>query len=313
MSAPASSGGSSAPSANSSSSAPGPGGYGAGGGSQAPHPSQGGEGGAFDVSDAIKEARRARQESQTLRSTFDKRDQEFRQTQETLDRVKKAFVPEESSKAPDPIADLEEQMDYYLEQAMEAKARGGGIPLTTNLALKFFQSQIENHKTQQQLLQEIAQLKAGIDKANSPERSVNDHAYAQMENHIQNALDSLYGSDPNTFGTKRNVYQGVVNMLQADLQELQQKAPHVWDKVRRNPQELQKIVQSAVQRIVPPRAMQIIQQEQLQNTPMKEGELWAAFREADQIKDPAERRRVKTQIRQDILETQINRNSRRRR
>lgn len=311
MSAPASSGGSSAPSVNSSPQS-GSGGAGGAGGSHAPHPSHGGEGGGFDPSAALQEARRARQEAQSLRSTFDKRDTEFRQTKETLDRVRQAFVPEEQSKAPDPIADLEEQMDYYLEQAMEAKARGGGIPLTTNLALKFFQSQIENHKTQQQLLQEIAALKAQTEKANSPDRTVNDHAYAQMEGQIQNALDSLYGDDQGSLGTKRTVYQGVVQLLQADLTELQQKAPHKWDMLRRNPQELAKIVQSAVQRIVPPRAMQIIQQEQLQNTPMKEGELWAAFREADNIKDPNERRRIKTQIRQDILETQINRRNRRR-
>ncbi len=297
MSSPASSGASAAPSASPASSPAQ--------GTSSGH-SPGGDGG-FDPSEAIREARQARQETSKLRSSFDKTTKDFQQTREVLDRVQKAFVPEEQSSAPDPVADLEEQMDYYLEQAMEAKARGQAIPLTTNLALRFFQSQIENHKTQQALMEQIKELKGGVNQANDPERSVNDFAYANMENFIQNSLDSLYGAGPEQTGVKRNVYQGVVNTLQADLKELQAKAPQIWDQVRRNPAKLQQIVQRAVQQIVPPRAMQMIQEENLQNTPMGEGELWAAFREADQIKDPGERMKIKRQIRQDILEASINR------
>ncbi len=124
-----------------------------------------------------------------------------------------------------------------------------------------------------------------------------------MENHIQNHLDSLYGAGAEQSGTKRTVYQGVVNMLQADLKELQQKAPHIWDQVRRDQRKLAQIVQGAVQRIVPPRAMELINQEHLQNTPMTEGELWGAFRQVDQRTDlaPAQRRELKESIRIDIL------------
>ncbi len=298
MSSPASSGGSPAPSGSPST----------GGQGGAPSPSHGGEGGGFDASEAIREARTARQETRGLRSSFDKSSQEFQQTRETLDRVKKAFVPEEHTAAPDPVSDLEEQMDYYLEQAMEAKTRGQAIPLTTNLALRFFQAQIENHKTQAALLEQIKQLKGGVDQANDPERSVNDHAYATMENHIQNHLDSLYGAGVEQAGTKRTVYQGVVNMLQADLKELQQKAPHLWDQVRRDQRKLAQIVQGAVQRIVPPRAMELINQEHLQKTPMGEGELWAAFRQVDQRTDLSakDRRELKESIRIDILDAKQN-------
>ncbi len=305
MSAPASSGASSAPSGNS---APQGGSPGAG----APNPSAGGESGGFDPAVALREAREARQEAKTLRSSFDKHGQEFKQTKETLDRVRQAFVPEEKG-APDPVSELQEQMDYYLEQAMEAKARGQSMPLTTNLALRFFQSQIENHQTQQKLMQEIERLKGGVDKANDPEKSVNDHAYAAMEGHIQNALDSLYGAGADQIGIKRNVYQGVVNMLQGDLKELQQKAPHLWDQVRRNPAKLQSIVQQAIQRIVPPRAMEMIQQEQLQNTPMTEGELWAAWRQVDQRTDLSQqaRRELKESIRIDLIKAKYGSKSRR--
>lgn len=265
----------------------------------------------FDVSEAIQEARRARAEGHQLKSAFDKQSSELKSTRETVDKIRDVFAPKQEA-APDPVADLEEQMDYYLEQAMEAKSRGQPIPLTTNLALRFFQSQIENHKTQQALQAEIQRLKGGVDHATDPETPVNNMAYAHMENFLQQSLDSMYGVDEHSTGVKRNVYQGVVNMLQADLKELQKKAPHVWDQVRRNPQQLQQIVQKAVARLVPPKARSIIEQEQLQNTPMKEGELWAAFREAGEIKDPARRLEVRKAIRQDILDMQLNRNKRRR-
>lgn len=307
MSSPASSGASPAPSANPSGSQPQ-------GGSGAPSPSPGGQGGGFDPTEAIREARQARQENSRLRSSFDSHSQEFNKTKETLDRVRQAFVPEERNAAPDPVADLEQQMDYYLEQAMEAKARGQAIPLTTNLALRFFQAQIENHKTQKALLDQIAELKGGVDQANDPQKSVNDFAYAQMENQIQNQLDQLYGTDPRQQGTKANVYSSVVNTIQQDLLELQEKAPHVWDKVRRNPQQLAKIVQGAVQSIVPPRALELIQNEHLQNTPMSEGELWAAWRQVDKRTDltPVQRQQLKEDIRVDLVQVKYGSKGRRR-
>lgn len=307
--APVSSGGSSAPSANTSSGAGG-----ASGGQSGPGQGDGRGGAGLDPGGALQEARAARAEAQRLRTTFDRHQQETRQDRETISRVREAFSPQQKESAPDPIADIEQQMDYYLEQAMEAKSRGQAIPLTTNLALRTFQHQIENLRFQQEIRDAVKELKGATQQANSPERTINDQAYGQMENEIQNQLDRLYGTDPNQLGTKRSVYDSVVRLLQGDLTELQQKHPAQWDRLRRNPQQLASVVQNAVQRMMPPKALQIIQQEHLQNTPMELGELWAAFRQVDQRKDisPEERHELKGQIRRDILELQMNGRRRRR-
>lgn len=263
-----------------------------------PSPTQGGEaGGSFDFNEAFSEAKRARAEASQLRSAFDKQAKEYSGTKETLDRVQKAFNPDKAEAAPDPVADLEQQMDYYLEQAMEAKQRGQPIPLTTNLALRFFQAQISNHKTIEQLNDKIAKLEGGVNQATDPQAHVNNMAYATMENQIQRSLDQLYGTGDESFATKQGMYQSVVKMISSNLKELQSKAPGKWDQVRRDPNSLNKIVSQAVRSLIPPKALGLIEQDHLQNTPMSKGELWAAFREAK----AAGRMDVARRIRQDLV------------
>lgn len=223
-----------------------------------------------------------------------------------LDKLEKAFAPEEQSAGPDPIAAIEEQLDYYLEQAMEAKQRGQAIPLTTNLAVRTFQAQIENIKFQQEIREELQKLRGGLDHANNPETPVNQMAYGQIDNFLRSSLDQLFGEEQTSLPTKQRMYQAVTSALVTDLQELQRRAPQQWDMLRRNPAKLQAAVNHALKAHVPPKAMALIEQEQLQNTPMSTGELWAAFREAKQIEDPKKRREVTTRIRQDILLSQMN-------
>ncbi len=262
-------------------------------------------GSGFDAQEAFNEIRQTRAQTSKLASAFDSHRKETGEDRDLLKRIKEAVAPPKEEAA-DPISDLEGQMDYYLEQAMEAKQRGQAIPLTTNLAIRFFQSQIENIKTQELLRNEIKALRGGVDHANDPQTPVNNMAYSQMETFLQQSLDNLYGADEKQLGTKRRIYQAVTSSLVQDLKQLQQQAPAQWDMLRRNPMKLQKVVNQALRDIVPPRAMHLIEQETLQNTPLSEGELWAAFREAKELmaKDPKKSIELQRDIRRDILEMQ---------
>ncbi len=264
----------------------------------------GGGAGDFDYTEFMREAKESRRETREVKSSFDKKSKEFDQTRETLERVKKAFAPEESEKPRDPVADLEEQMDFYLEQAMEARARGKADP-TSALALKMLQQQIESTKAIAELRAELAKSKGA--EGSGPDQIADTHAYGVMENHIGDQLDSLYGQDKRG---KSAAYQAVCTMLNADLQELKQKAPQKWAELRRNPSKLAQVVQAAIKQIVPPRAMQILDNERIQNTPISEGELWAAFRELKEQKgkmDPNIYRQRQGELRRDILQAQEDR------
>ncbi len=279
---------------------------------------QGGDGGGdagFDLQKAWHEARTARQETGKLKDTFtgfNKKLEGLDEDRDTLKRLKGAFAPEPKETKRDVIGSLQEQLDYYLESAIEMKAKGTSIPLTTNLAVQSFQTMIEQQEAIQALHQQIAELKGGLDKANNPEAPVNNMAYAQMETFMQSAIDGLYGNDQGSQGVKGQIYDATVRIIQANLTELQKQAPQEWDRVRRSPQSLQKIVNAAIKQLVPPRAYQILEKEQLQNTPMNQGELWAAAREAKQIQDPVKRQEVIAMIRRDILETQARDRAKRR-
>ncbi len=192
-------------------------------------------------------------------------------------------------------------MDYYLEQAIEAKTKGAPIPLTTNLAIKSFENMIALHKHNEALQSRLDAMEAQIKQANDPQAPINNMAYATMETFLQSAVEGMYGNAPQGEGVRRSIHDAAVNLITANLKELQAKAPGTWDRVRRNQGELQKLVNAAIRQIVPPKAMELMEHDTLVNTEMSVGELRQAFEEAKAIKNPLERRQLMTQIRQDIL------------
>ncbi len=240
----------------------------------------GGEGGtAFDPKAAIAEIRRARGETQKLQTAFDSYRQETAPDRETMSRLKQAISPQAQA-APDPIAALEREMDSFLDEAMALKARGQDIPLTSKIAMSHYQSQIENLKVIETLKKELAELKSGVQAANNPDAPVDNLAYAQMNTFLEQSLDNLYGTDPKQTPAKKRVYGTVVQALSEDLKALQKENPGQWQMLRRNPMKMQQVVNDVLRTIVPPKAMQMIEQQELEATPMTKGELWGAFNEA---------------------------------
>lgn len=299
--------------------APAPGGSSSNGAAPGGPGPTGESGPGFDPRAAIAEIRKARGETQQLKTAFDSHRTEAAGDRETLQRLKAALSPETGTPAgPDPIAALEGQMDSFLEQAMELKAKGQQIPLTTQIALNFYQSQIENLKVIADLKKQIGDLKGGVDRANDPEAPVNNIAYTQMDTFLQQSLDNLYGTNPEQLKTKRRVYATVTEALSEDLKALQKSAPAQWDMLRRNPMKLQQVVNDVLRTIVPPKAMQMIEQEELENTPQSAGELWGAFREAQALfknaKNDDQKQKalgLQRQIRQEILDLDKNKSKRR--
>ena len=281
--------------------------------------SQGSDAG-FDVQTAWKEAKAARQETGKLREVFSKQSKELEglsEDRDTVRRMREVFSPKKEASAPDPIAPLEESLDYFLEAAMELKSKGQQIPLTTKLAVESYQTMIAQQKAIAAQNAQIAELKALVERANNPEAPVNNMAYAQMETFMTSAIDGLYGNEPDQQAVKGQIYDATVRLIQANLKELQTKAPQEWDRVRRSPGDLQKIVNAAVKRIVPPRAYSILEKEQIQNTPLDSKEIYDAYtdlkamRQSGKISDE-KFAQLLPQIRRDYLEAQGKERGRRR-
>lgn len=238
--------------------------------------------------------------------------------EQTLNRLRQVFVPDEGN-APDPVeaevSKLEQALDYYIQKGFEAEKAGSPIPLTVDNAIRQIQHQIASLRKTSQLENEVAQLKKQLGETRDPNRQLDGTAYQQMDGFLINALNTLYGPGDDSLMARNSAWTANIQQLKAEVQNLQQNHPDIWDKARRNPQQLQRMVNHVVTQSLPPRARQIVETERLRNTPITERELWAAHNEARaKVTDPKEREKTLTQIRRAIWAEKwnSNRGSRRR-
>lgn len=233
--------------------------------------------------------------------------QEASKDLETFSRLKEVLGGEQKPKERDYVAECESQLEHYLAEAVEAEKRGQPIPLTTNLAVRFFQSEIEKHTQKRDFDKKLSEMERALKQATNPQATIDHTAYGNIDNFLMQGLDSLYGVEETSLEVKSHLFQTVASQIAKGLQELQQTNPTLWDRVRRNPNDQRKIVNDYLKRNLPPQAVKIIEQQRLAETPMPLSELWQAFREAASIEDVEKRREIRTQIRQEILDRMYNR------
>lgn len=285
---------------------------GASAGSSASTATSGGEGksaatsgGAPDVSKVLESHQGAIKSTQDHLGKFSKEFEGLKSQQskdsELLGKIRDVFSPEKQ-KGPDPVADMEKQLDYYLAQAVEAEKRGQPIPLTTNLAVQFFQSQIQAHQEKAELMNELKALKGKLGQVSDPSATINNTAYSNIDASLINGLDQLYGQGEERTSQKAAQFDAISRQIAEHIQLMQKKAPAEWDKVRRSPAIQQKLVNHFLKQNLPPQAVKLIEQQKLMSTPMTQTELWQAFREAEQIENIDQRRKIRSEIRQQILE-----------
>lgn len=262
-----------------------------------------GAGGDFDYKSAFTSQSRKIQETEGRLGDLSKEVEGSRSDREMLKKLRDVFNPQDSGKkqAADPVPGWEQQLDFYISQAVEADKAGRGIPLTANLAISHYKSLIENHQVQSQYQQKIDTLESMVNQLRDPGHNINQRAFSSFDTSIQNGLERIYGSDPGSFPQRQALFKAVGDLVGPAVNSLMKNDPKRWDMIRRDPAELEKIANRALRAVLPPKAVQMIEQEQLRNTPMSLTELQTAFREANGIKDESERQRVRTKIRQDIL------------
>lgn len=225
------------------------------------------------------------------------------QAEQTLSKLRQVFVPTEN--APDPtqgkIAQYEEQLDYYLQQALEHERAGHKIPLTTNLAVQFFQSQIALETERAEWKRTMTTMQQKLDRVSNPDMRIDEQAFTSIDGHVISALDTIYGAGEEYFDQKKYQFRAVTSAIIDEIKDLKKNEPDLWDQIRRDPRRQQKMVLHFVERTIPPKARQILQDDQIRREPMAVNELWQAFREASEIQNPGERSRIRSMIRQEIL------------
>ena len=202
--------------------------------------------------------------------------------EQTLSKLEKVFSKEEAK--PD------QWYDDVLRTAMEAEKQGQPIPLTVQIATQLRQAQANN----EQLMNELAELKKREGIRSNPEFTSDTAAYNQIDMYMARELESAFqGNVP------KPLAQAITADLVEKIQQEQRSNPDNWRSIRSNPQTMQKIVKNAVAQFIPPQARQIAQQHAVENAQYGEDEIVSAIREAQELltrpevqNDPKAQRRI---------------------
>lgn len=238
-----------------------------------------------------------------------KRDAELGKTKQTIDKLRQALMDGdgEGTKA-DPveseIADTEAELDKIIAIALESEKRGRPIPLTANTAIKSLQFKIQTLKNQQAKDRELADLKAQVARLTNPQTQIDTQAFSNMDNVLMNQLQTIYGPNENV----DHIFDAVSKNIVAEIADLKRNDPKTWNQIARDRGAQQKLVTHFVKKAIPPRARQIMEEDQIRRTPLSTGELEAAFKEAKEAwqsaKDPRKAEEMKghmSEIRRELL------------
>lgn len=233
-------------------------------------------------------------------------------TSQALDKIRAALTGEDGGEV-DPVQSqvsaLEAKMDEVLQIAIEAERAGKPIPMTVATAVDGLKSQIEFIKYKAAADAQIAELKAQYKQLSNPTNTIDQTAYSNMDSSIMTALNAIYGNAEEYEPVKSAQFDSISRQIISEIKDLKQNDPETWDKIRRSPKAQQNLVTHFVKKTIPPRARQIMEEDQIRREPMSYNELLNAFREAKELsaKDPKAQAYV-SEIRQELLARMMEKN-----
>ncbi len=252
-----------------------------------------------------KELQSTKAETQELHQRLKLVGDESQKTGSELKRIRQAITGEDENAVKktateSQIDELQNQLDALLDQAMEMDRKGQSIPITTNIGVQSLKFQIEALKQRDADRQEIEKLKAQLKDQTDPLRQVEQLAFTNMDSHLEQVLATIYGPKEDVSAQRQVISTAVTK----ELRDLRQKDPDTFGRLVRDQAAQKRLVNHFAERIIPPKAREILKQDEIRRTPLEMGELMQAFREAKDAaaKGDASAKEYVVQIRQQILE-----------
>lgn len=209
------------------------------------------------------------------------------QNQRTLDSIRQIFAPDNRAaptKGTKTKARAERMMEEFLQAALADKSRGGtGLPLTTTLATEFFQKMMEDADENEKLRSDIEELKKQTKRATDPSAALDLMAFADFDGKIMSALNTVYGAGDEYGQQKDAQYKAICMQIEQEIRDLKENDPDVWDRVRRNGTDRAKMVGHFVKLNIPPKARELLEEQQIRDTPLTLEDTYQAFLEAKEL------------------------------
>ncbi len=257
-----------------------------------PAPAASAPGQTVDASQYLEKMQGIESELGNTKKALSETSKTAKEAQELVSRMKQVFGEEKAG--PTEEQQDEAQLDEFLSTILEYQKQGIEVPMTAKIAMKLMETRMDNRKKISQLENQLKKVTDKQDFLADPNVAQDNAVFGAMDNHLHEALDGLYGNvDPNMF-------EAVARSISKEVARLKAEKPEDWAQVKRSPEIQRNMVNHFARRAVPPKALEVMQNEKIKNTPLTEHDLITAFREANDIEDPKERQEVKTKIRQEL-------------
>lgn len=236
-------------------------------------------------------------------------------TKDTVDKIRSVFAPEDGGEV-DPIDarinELNAEIDDVLGKAIEAERIGKPIPMTTRTAISNLKFQIEMLEKGKEKDKVISELQSQLKQLANPGTAVDQQAYSNIDSQLHSALETIYGPGQEYVETKAAQFHAVASQIGEEIKALKRDDPATWERIRRDQSAQKKLVNYFVKQNMPPKARQLMEEDQIRRTPMSHDELLNAFREAKQLaaQDPqnAQAQHYVTELRRELLSTLMAKN-----
>lgn len=252
------------------------------------------------------ELQQSKRQMGSYKGMIDQLSQQNQMNSEVINKMRGIFAPEQEGGESDPyqeqIDDMQNQLDFYLEQALVAARMGRDIPLTTNLAIKSFQNDIKHLQYQRESQKKLSMMEARMKQLTDPSYMVDQQTYSAIDNVLIDAIERIYGPGKQSYPAKLGQYNAIASQISNYLTNMREQDPQSWDLIRRNGNYQKSLVNQFIESNLPPKALEILNMDRIQRTPMDKRQLWDAHSQARQIQDQKTREQLTKEIRYKIWE-----------
>lgn len=226
----------------------------------------------------------------------------------TNERVRRAFTGEDEKKKTPSQQRIEAYRDF--QKSLEEETQGR-YPVTEKLGRKLSEIGAESEERFAKQEEEIERLKEELKRSRNPAYQGLERAAFIMEGMVDDALVSLYGSEPNSKGIRSAQFNAVTSRINEEIRDLLKNDPDALLQVQRNPKVMRNMVNHFMAEMLPPKVRERMEEDRIKSEPMDASELYQAFAEARDNMNEAEQNgdekaaahysNMMTEIRRDIL------------
>jgi hypothetical protein len=200
--------------------------------------------------------------------------EEARQAREEARESKEMFKKLEGVFKEQPKDNPQAWFDNILDAVMEADRQGKPMPITGQMATILAKVQEQTLGQQAQ----IEKLEKIIQQLSNPANAANQRAYMAMDDAITTTLEGIYGEVPMAF------HNAVSSEVESILRTLQTEAPAKWEQIRRSETYQKRLVAHCAQKLVPPKAREIVMEKHEKERPTTYADIMQARSEIREMK-----------------------------